>query len=101
MPMGSQKQAPQGGRSTRDWSWRLIFSLRLLSVSIKDVRVLLPGHYMNVTTVLTPAIVLLNIRTRSGRDGPSAAPPQRPSLIIPLQLKTDKLPIADGVGRRC
>jgi hypothetical protein len=54
---------------------------------------------MNVTAALTSAIFLLITSDRAERGGPCAAPPQRPSLIIPLQLKTDKLPIVDGAGR--
>lgn len=58
----------------------------------KDGRALLPVHYANVTTVLTPAILLLIASVRAGRG--------MPSLIIPLQLKTENLSISDGIGRR-
>ena len=58
---------------------------------------LLPAHYMNVTAVLTPRNILF---PRSTVLGMQFAPPHSSLLlIIPLQLKTDKLPIVDGIGK--
>jgi len=56
----------------------------------KDGRVLLPGHYMNVTTVLTPALHLRRSSTQPGRES------RQDSLQL-LALKRDVILKPDSI----